>query len=188
MMTLLDTIVITSLNGAMAHTCDQTCSDCMVSLPCVFAGIRKPCEDCNRYFRNQTCFDNHKRQMGVGKKTICELKKCSGMCGDFMMHKNHECYKRYCKICMQNKEVGHLCFMRPLWNVLPARDRVLYVFYDFEMTQDTNILIRRWYMNLISSGYNSSVPNARTCKILSNNACSVAKESIHFGTILLETC
>jgi len=34
-------------------------------------------------------------------------------------------------------EVGHLCYMRPLKDVLPANaDKVLYVFYDFETTQN----------------------------------------------------
>jgi len=34
-------------------------------------------------------------------------------------------------------EIGHLCFMRPLRNKLPSSDSILFVFYDFETTQDT---------------------------------------------------
>ena len=34
-------------------------------------------------------------------------------------------------------EIGHFCFMQPLKNELPRSDDVLYVFYDFETTQDT---------------------------------------------------
>lgn len=77
--------VITNLTGAMAkrydcracnkgyrsdvtHSCDQTCSDCMASPPCVYAGVRTPCEDCNRHFKSRMCFDNHKKQSGGGKK------------------------------------------------------------------------------------------------------------------------
>jgi hypothetical protein len=69
--------VIVILTGAMAkkfvckacgkgckrevtHTCDQTCSGCMASPPCVYAGVRIPCADCNRHFRSQSCFANHK--------------------------------------------------------------------------------------------------------------------------------
>jgi len=34
--------------------------------------------------------------------------------------------------------VGHLCYMKPLKDVLPdANDKVVYVFYDFETTQNT---------------------------------------------------
>jgi len=41
----------------------------------------------------------------------------------------HECTKRYCDSCKQNKEVGHLCYMGPMKDVLPANaDNVLYVF------------------------------------------------------------
>ena len=40
---------------------------------------------------------------------------------------------------MDNKEIGrHLCYMKPLKNALPpAGDKVLYVFYDFETSQNT---------------------------------------------------
>jgi hypothetical protein len=35
------------------------------------------------------------------------------------------------------KEVGHLCYMSPLIKVLPTSDGILYVFYDFETTQNS---------------------------------------------------
>jgi len=71
--------VITNLTGAMArryvckacnkscrrdvsHLCDQTWSDCMMSPPCAFEDISIPCEECNRHFRSQKCFDKHKRR------------------------------------------------------------------------------------------------------------------------------
>ena len=45
-----------------------------------------------------------------------------------MTHDNHDC----------NKEIRHLCYMRPLKDALPpAGDKVLYVFYDFETDQNT---------------------------------------------------
>ena len=50
---------------------------------------------------------------------------------------NHDCIKRCCENCKENKGVQSLYFMRPLWNVLPATNRVLFVFYDFETNQDT---------------------------------------------------
>jgi hypothetical protein len=37
--------------GAM-YTCDLTCSDCMARPPCVQAGVRIQCTDCNRHFRS----------------------------------------------------------------------------------------------------------------------------------------
>ena len=70
--------VIDNLRGAMAkryvyegcnkgckygvvHTCEQKCSDCMVSHPCISAAIRIPRELCNRHIRSQTCFHKHKK-------------------------------------------------------------------------------------------------------------------------------
>jgi len=149
--------LITNLTGALAkryvcracnkgcsigvrYMCDQTCSDCMTIPSCAFVGVRIPCGDCNRHFRGQSCYDNHKKQhleadrMG---KTVCEQKICCGKCGAFITEKKHDCNKRWCENCGENKEIGHLCFMRPLRNKLAACDRVLLLFYDFETPQDT---------------------------------------------------
>ena len=41
---------------SLAHTYEQTCSDCMVR-PCISAGPRIPCDLCNRHFRSQKFFD-----------------------------------------------------------------------------------------------------------------------------------
>jgi len=50
----------------------------------------------------------------------------------------HECYKRFCSNYQENKDIGHLCYMRPLKDTLPAAsDKVLYVFYDIETMQNT---------------------------------------------------
>jgi len=39
------------------------------------------------------------------------------------------------------KEIGKsdICYMKPLSNELPRSDNVLFVFYDFETTEDTKI-------------------------------------------------
>ena len=154
--------VINSLTGAMAkqyvctacnkgcrrdvtHVCDQICSDCRQSPPCIFAGTRVPCAACNRHFRSQTCFDNHKKPPGGKKKTICERVRRCATCDEIIIiddkskKQKHECHKRFCKNCGCNRETGHLCYMAPLAPEMPSSDKVLYVFYDFETTQDTPI-------------------------------------------------
>ena len=90
--------VITNLTSAMAkkylckacnkscrsdvtHVCDQTCSVCATSPPCAFGGIRIPCEECNRHFRNRACFDNHKRRSTAKKRSVCECQRYCGTCG-----------------------------------------------------------------------------------------------------------
>ena len=110
------------------HTCDQTCSSCMAIPPCVATGVRIPCADCGKHFSNQSCYANHKARIG-NKKAVCERKRNCVTCGELIFScKPHECGKRYCDVWTANREVGHLCYMQPLKNVLPSSDGVLYVF------------------------------------------------------------
>jgi len=105
--------------------------------PCVYTHVRIPCESCNRTFRSQSCFDKHKTNKLKGK-TVCEQKRNCSNCGSVVnpLHE-HEYFKPYCDHCQQNREIGHLCYMRPLMNESPRSSNVLFVFYDFETTQDT---------------------------------------------------
>jgi hypothetical protein len=126
---------------AWHDVCDHTRSDCMTSPPCVSTGTRIPCDACNRHFRSVSCFEKHKKfRMGSrkNKKTICELKRnCSACSYPIIPKEKHECYKRYCKNCNQNKEVRHLWYMAPLvMDLVQPSNRVLYVFYDFETMQN----------------------------------------------------
>ena len=54
-----------------------------------------------------------------------------------MKGREHECNKRFCSQCLRNRDFGHQCYMSPLSDKAPRSDKVLYVFYDFETTQDT---------------------------------------------------
>ena len=64
-------------------------------------------------------------------------------------------------------EAGHLCYMRPLKDVLRSNThKVLYVFYDFETTQYKSIPILQKHMCLTSSACNSFVRGVRTWKAL----------------------
>ena len=147
--------VIIKLTGAMArkyvckwcnkaresdvtHVCDQACSDCMVSPLCALSFVRFPCDDCNRRFRSRTCYDNQK-QRTMNRKSVCERKRCCATCGLLVKHKMHQCNKRFCDNCKQNRVVDHLCYMIPLKDALPsAGGNVLHVFYGFETTQNSS--------------------------------------------------
>jgi len=121
----------------VTHKCQDTCNDCMSTPPCVYAQIRITCESCNRTFRSHSCFDKHKTNKLRGK-TVCEQKRNCANCGIPLNPNNkHECFKPYCANCQRNREIGHLCYMKPLSNELPINDNILFVFYDFETTQDT---------------------------------------------------
>ena len=121
----------------MEHTSEQTCSGCMLSPPCISAGPRIPCDLCNRHFMSQICYDNHKKKTQgklQKKNSTCQLRKCCGTCGALIAHTKH---KWFCATCYENKEVGHLCFMRPLENMSTSSEHLLYLFFDFETTRDT---------------------------------------------------
>jgi len=147
-----------------SHTCEHTCSDCMVSPPCKYAGPRIPCELCNRHFNSQTCFDNHKRKQAK-RKSACELRKCCDTCGALIAQNTHECKKRFCTTCKEKKEAGHICFMRPLVTVPASSECVLYVFYDFETTQDTKRSDRQTSTYQIAFACNNSVLNVNISDI-----------------------
>jgi len=106
------------------------------SPPCAFTGVRLPCAECNKHFRSHTCFANHK-QITSNKKYICERKRYCSTCGALLSGMTRDCSKRYCHTCKQIRATVHLCYMWPLKDVLLANaDSVLYIFYDFQSTQD----------------------------------------------------
>jgi len=72
-------------------------------------------------------------------KAVCEKVRNCPVCKACVTRKNHECFKPFCANCKKNMEINHLCYMQPLKNELPSADDVLFVFYDFETTQDTKI-------------------------------------------------
>jgi hypothetical protein len=141
--------VIKSLTGAMAkryvceacnrvcesdvvHVCDQICSDCKSSAPCIFAETRVPFKFWNKYFQSQICSDNYMRPSGPrGKKSICDRVRLCGTCDELNTddgYSTHECYERYSINCRRNRETGQLCYMASLSPETPSSDKVLYVF------------------------------------------------------------
>ena len=113
------------------HGCREKCTDVMSIPPGICTDVRISCEAINRTFRSQACFDKHKTNQLKGK-SVCEQKrncaKCNGLLGD---RSKHECFKLFCDNCKKNRA--------PLVNKLPKSGNVLFVFYDFETTQDTRI-------------------------------------------------
>ena len=132
---------------------DQTFSNCMAGIPCDFSAVRLPWTEYNRHFSSQTCFANNK-QSTSSKKYICECRRSFATCRDLVTRGNHECIKRYCEICNQKKDIGYLCYVRPMKDVSPPNaNKVLYVFYDIETTSyKINSVTAKSHMpNLVSS-------------------------------------
>jgi len=96
---------------------------------------------------------------------------------------SHESNKLFCDNCKQNRDVDHLCFIRPLKDVLPsAGDKVIYVFYDFDTIQNTKYSDKATLQYLISSECKSSVRISKTWKA-SETACDGARGTTRSGTI-----
>jgi len=129
-------------------------------------------------------FSNHK-QSTPNKKSICERKRCCKTCRALLSGKNHDCSKRYCHTCKQNKATGHLCYMRPLKNVLHAHaNNVLYIFYDFETTQYKTYsnTAKEHVPNLVY--VQQFVQSARKSNTVVSIVIVAAGEGTHFGMIL----
>ena len=142
------------------HKCLKKCLSCF-KYDSNCKGPEITCNDCNRIFLGQECFDEHKRNRSKGKKTdiVCELvrkcPKCKRIVSDLKVHVcgYSECNNcgKYCD--MQN----HKCHMKVVETKggyctkdggcenLEPKDRCLccktytinYMFYDFETQQNT---------------------------------------------------
>jgi len=112
------------------------------------------------------------------KKFVCERKRCCATCVLLVMDARHECNKVFCVNCKQKSDVGHLCYMRPLNYALPdASDKVLYVFYDFETTQNTHYTDKATLLYHISSAFSNSVRSAKMRKTVKS-----AGDAVRGGT------
>ena len=75
------------------------------------------CQDCNRYLKNNTCFELHKRKTKSEKSTCDQNFKCK-TCDQIVsmqLHKrSHECGEHYCKTCNDFLTEDHQCHMQPI--------------------------------------------------------------------------
>ena len=103
--------------------------------PCPYSDVRIPCESCNRQFRSRACFDRHKTTK-IEKKTYVKIRGTVPRVINSYRIKGMN-VSSHTVLSGRNKEIDHFCFMQPLKNELPRSFDVLFVFYDFETTQDT---------------------------------------------------
>ena len=92
---------------------------------------------------------------------------------------NHECNNLICANCKQNRDVVHLCFMRPLKEVLPVISYYKY-FMILRQLKIRSILKSPHYTYLISSACNSSVRTAKMRKT-AETVCDAFKRSTRSG-------
>ena len=128
--------------------------------PTDFSEFRILCAECNRHFRSQACFMCHKQNNSKEKSVFEHRLNCA-------TRGNNECNMHYCKIFNQNRNIGYLCFMIPLKGVLSDKaNNVLYVFYDFETTQNKRHSETAKHMCRISCACDSFVRGVSSRKML----------------------
>ncbi|XP_066279615.1 uncharacterized protein [Branchiostoma lanceolatum] len=103
-------------NDRKYHRCENVCKLCKTPgcLPCdqwVF------CADCNRNFRSQRCYDNHKIVGGQarGGRSVCDnMVRCNTCLKVHGRDTRHQCFTRTCRHCREDVDINHLCYMQKI--------------------------------------------------------------------------
>ena len=115
---------------------------------CVMQGNGITCQECDRLFKNQACYDSHKQEaIDGGGRTVCEtIRKCP-KCHQSMDVKRirghgHRCVDNKkcptCKIILNPQDLNHQCYMQQQ----EPKEESSYshlLFFDFECTQERGI-------------------------------------------------
>ena len=128
------------------HLCKGMCHSCR-GFGCVIQDNGITCNECDRLFKNQACYDRHKQEpINGGGKTVCEkIRKCPE-CKQSMdvrkIGKPHQCIDSKkcptCKIMRNPNELNHKCYMQQQGpKEESSYSRLL--FFDFECTQEHGI-------------------------------------------------
>ena len=127
------------------HLCDGMCQSCR-GFGCAIQDGGIVCDECDRLFKNQVCYDRHKQEpINGGGRTVCEkIRKCS-KCKQSMdiRHINkHQCVDNKkcptCKIGRNPNDHNHKCYMQQEEpKEEPSYAQLL--FFDFECTQEHGI-------------------------------------------------
>ena len=125
------------------HLCPAMCRRCR-AFECEWDDTRKLCNECDRLFKNQACYDHHKQPVDGGGRTVCQaIRKCPGCKKpmDIRKHKNgHICGKKCttCGVVFKPEETEHLCYVQQLEPEEESSYNHL-LFFDFESTQEHGV-------------------------------------------------
>ena len=102
------------------HLCPAMCRSCR-AFGCVLEGDGIVCNECERLFKNQACYDHDKEPIDGGGRSVCEvIRKCE-KCGKAMDIRHikeggHICGKkcRTCGLILNQEDTEHLCYIQQL--------------------------------------------------------------------------
>ena len=127
------------------HFCKGMCRSCR-GFDCVIQDNGMVCNECDRLFKNQACYDRHKQQpIDGGGRTVCQaIRKCP-KCKQSMdarkIGKPHQCVDKKCPTCKKERnpqDLTHRCYMQQLEPKEESSYNQL-LFFDFECTQEHGI-------------------------------------------------
>ena len=128
------------------HLCKGMCYSCR-GFGCFIQDNGITCQECDRLFKNQVCYDRHKQEpIDGGGKTVCEkIRKCP-KCHHSMdvrkINSGHLCVDNKkcptCKIVRHPNDLNHKCYMQQQEPKEESSYNQL-LFFDFECTQEHGI-------------------------------------------------
>ena len=123
------------------HLCKDQCNLCR-GFGCEYEGHGIVCNECDRVFKNQTCYDRHEQQpINGGGRTVCEVVRKCPKCGEAMdvrrFGKGHIC-GNHCTTCKTELKPDHQCYMQQQEHKEESSYNHL-LFFDFECTQEHGI-------------------------------------------------
>lgn len=115
------------------HMCNKKCYACLNVPSCIKTADKISCLNCNREFKGQICFDNH-------KNTNCSIfKRCRICYKTYNVDRIHNCGEHFCQTCKKLVESTHKCYMQ-VDTRTPPSDDFLFIFYDLETRQEKVIM------------------------------------------------
>ena len=122
------------------HLCQDMCRSCR-AFGCVLEGDGIVCNECDRLFKSQACYDHHKEPMDGGGRSVCQaIRKCE-KCGKAtdvrkINPKHHICGKkcRTCGVILNQEDNEHECYIQQMEQEEESSYNHL-LFFDFESTQ-----------------------------------------------------
>ena len=107
------------------YTCKEKCNLCQDTDCNSYDTLARyiVCDDCNCYFKNEACFNSHKKVF-VCKSSRCKIFYRRHDCFRILNNKkypkdSHKCDKYHCNTCKKVVDEGHLCYMQ---NVAKKQD------------------------------------------------------------------
>ena len=127
------------------HLCDGMCKSCR-GFGCTMENNGMVCQECDRLFKNQVCYDRHKQEpINGGGRTVCQaVRKCPNCLKSMDVRKlnKHPCIdNKECPTCgavLNPNDPNHKCYMQQEQpNEEPSYAQLL--FFDFECNQERGI-------------------------------------------------